>query len=333
LVRVVLRSVSAAIAALGMGVAVKSGAMPASPADAGLRSERPGISVFGTIHPKLPAWRHPVGSQIPAGAGVRLASLDMQTDSAAAGEAMPDEVSGRHASFGARFASAFEGPQREAQSLLLGRTILPSPLAGSARPKTGAPPAQRARGLPPGAARHAPGSPTVSRSASRKPVRMANAGSDAVVPADDSRTAIYDIAARAVYLPNGDKLEAHSGFGSSLDDSRHVSLKGRGPTPPNVYRLTLRNRLFHGVRAIRLIPVGDGEMFGRDGILAHSYMLGPSGQSNGCVSVSNYPAFLNAFLRGEIDRLVVVERLDTAPSVATGLGWLPEPLRKLFKSS
>jgi hypothetical protein len=35
-------------------------------------------------------------------------------------------------------------------------------------------------------------------------------------------------------------------------------------------------------------------MFGRDGLLAHPYMLGPNGQSNGCVSFSDYPAFLDA---------------------------------------
>jgi hypothetical protein len=54
-------------------------------------------------------------------------------------------------------------------------------------------------------------------------------------------------------------------------------------------------------------------MFGRDGILAHTYMLGPSGQSFGCVSFRNYPEFLNAFLRGEIDRLVVVPHLQAPP--------------------
>ena len=37
-------------------------------------------------------------------------------------------------------------------------------------------------------------------------------------------------------------------------------------------------------------------MFGRDGILAHSYMLGPNGQSNGCLSFRDYPKFLRAFL-------------------------------------
>ena len=131
------------------------------------------------------------------------------------------------------------------------------------------------------------------------------------LPDSDSHTAIYDIAAGTVYLPNGHRLEAHSGLGSHLDDPRYVRTKMQGPTPPNVYNLTLRERFFHGVRAVRLVPTDDGKMFGRDGILAHSYMLGPSGQSNGCVSFRNYPAFLNAFLKGEVKRLVVVEHLAT----------------------
>src|SRR5437763_17072199 len=92
----------------------------------------------------------------------------------------------------------------------------------------------------------------------------------------NGRTAIYDIAAHAVYLPNDDKLEAHSGLGSSLDDPRYVGLKNRGPTPPNVYTLTFRDQPFHGVRAIRLIPLDGSKMFGRDGMLAHSYLRGPT---------------------------------------------------------
>ena len=129
------------------------------------------------------------------------------------------------------------------------------------------------------------------------------------LPEADGRTAVYDIAAHTVYLPNGTKLEAHSGLGDKLDDPRYVNLKDRGPTPPNVYDLTLREQLFHTVRALRLNPVGGDSMFGRDGILAHSYMLGANGQSNGCVSFKDYPAFLHAYLNGEIDRLVVVPRL------------------------
>lgn len=134
-----------------------------------------------------------------------------------------------------------------------------------------------------------------------------------LLPGPDSRTAVYDIAAHTVYLPNGERLEAHSGLGGKIDDPRYVHVKNRGPTPPNVYDLSLRERLFHGVRAIRLTPVAGSRMFGRDGMLAHTYMLGPNGQSNGCVSFKNYRAFLRAYLRGEIDRLVVVPRLDDAP--------------------
>jgi Protein of unknown function (DUF2778) len=134
------------------------------------------------------------------------------------------------------------------------------------------------------------------------------------LPGPDSRTAIYDIEAHTVYLPNGARLEAHSGLGTRLDDPRYVKEKDRGPTPPNVYDLALREEPFHGVRAIRLNPVDDGKMFNRDGMLAHTYMLGPSGQSFGCVSFKNYPEFLKAYLRGEVERLVVVPHLEARTS-------------------
>jgi hypothetical protein len=127
------------------------------------------------------------------------------------------------------------------------------------------------------------------------------------------RTAIYDIDAHIVYLPNGDRMEAHSGLGQWLDDSHHVNIKDRGATPPNVYDLVLRDGLFHGVEAIRLNPIGETSMYGRDGILAHPYMLGPSGQSFGCVSFKDYEQFLRAFKRGEVDRIVVVPHLDAKP--------------------
>jgi hypothetical protein len=128
-----------------------------------------------------------------------------------------------------------------------------------------------------------------------------------------SRIAIYDIAAHTVYMPNGDRLEAHSGLGERLDNPRYVNVRMKGPTPPNVYKLSMRERVFHGVRAIRLTPVDESKMFGRDGMLAHTYMLRNRGHSNGCVVFSNYPAFLAAFERGEVDRMVVVEHLDKPP--------------------
>jgi hypothetical protein len=135
----------------------------------------------------------------------------------------------------------------------------------------------------------------------------------AALPGRESRTAVYDIAAHTVYLPNGQKLEAHSGLGDKLDDPRYVSVRMRGPTPPNVYDLTLREASFHGVQAIRLNPVDDEKMFGRDGMLAHTYMLGENGQSNGCVSFKDYSKFLRAYLNGDVDRLVVVARLGNTP--------------------
>jgi hypothetical protein len=126
----------------------------------------------------------------------------------------------------------------------------------------------------------------------------------------DRWTAVYDLAAHTVYLPNGTRLEAHSGLGDRLDDPRHVNERGRGATPPHIYELTPREQLFHGVQALRLNPVGDGDVFGRAGFLAHSYMLGPNGDSNGCVSFKDYDAFLRAYQNGQVKRLAVVARLD-----------------------
>jgi hypothetical protein len=125
----------------------------------------------------------------------------------------------------------------------------------------------------------------------------------------DKLTAVYDISAKAVIMPNGEKLEAHSGLGPLMDDPNRVHVKNRGATPPNVYELTMREQLFHGVRALRMNPVNASDMFGRDGILAHSYLLGPGGDSNGCVSFKDYDRFLRAYLNGEVKRIIVVPKL------------------------
>jgi hypothetical protein len=146
------------------------------------------------------------------------------------------------------------------------------------------------------------------------------AGSIGIEPDEDAasaKTAIYDITAQTVYMPDGQRFEAHSGLGSLMDDPRRVHVRMRGATPPNSYKLRLRESLFHGVEAIRMTPVDDKSMFGRGGILAHSYMLGPNGQSNGCVSFKDYPKFLHAFKRGEVDRIVVVAKLSRPPTFAT----------------
>ena len=63
-----------------------------------------------------------------------------------------------------------------------------------------------------------------------------------------------------------------------------------------------------------MTPEDDGTMlYGRAGILAHTYMLGPNGQSNGCVSFKDYDRFLKAYNNGEVTRIVVV------PSIREGL--------------
>ncbi|WP_084539973.1 DUF2778 domain-containing protein [Azorhizobium doebereinerae] len=148
---------------------------------------------------------------------------------------------------------------------------------------------------------------------------------ESMLPGPSDKFALYDIKARVVYMPNGEKLEAHSGYGDMFDDPRFVHKKMVGPTPPNVYEMKMRESLFHGVEAIRLNPVGGGNMFGRDGMLAHTYMLGPRGDSNGCVSFRDYPKFLTAFKRGEINRLVVVTSLPSKPEPSNPiLAWLSQ---------
>jgi hypothetical protein len=125
----------------------------------------------------------------------------------------------------------------------------------------------------------------------------------------DRETAVYDISAHVVYMPDGTTLEAHSGLGAWLDDPNHTDERMRGATPAGLYDLKLRESLFHGVQAIRLVPVDENKVFGRSGLLAHTFMLGTNGQSNGCVSFRNYNAFLHAFLNRDIKRLAVVTRL------------------------
>jgi hypothetical protein len=129
-------------------------------------------------------------------------------------------------------------------------------------------------------------------------------------PPYDRMTAVYDISAHMVYMPDGTKLEAHSGLGSLLDDPRHVRERMRGATPPHIYDLAMRESLFHGVPALRLKPVGgESAIYGRSGLLAHTYMLGPNGDSNGCVSFRDYNAFLQAYKDQRVKRLVVVAHL------------------------
>ncbi len=132
----------------------------------------------------------------------------------------------------------------------------------------------------------------------------------------DSRTAVYDIKAKALYLPSGVAIEAHSGMGALMDDPDHVDQRMVGATPPATYDLKPREKLFHGVRALRMTPADGTSALGRVGLLTHTYMLGPRGDSNGCVSIKDYDRFLKAYDNGEFNRLVVVPSLSGVTTVS-----------------
>jgi hypothetical protein len=328
-----IRAIPFGIAAMFLGFVLKLPGTQAGPADAGLSG--PAVSVFGTIHPDIFRLPAPLGSERPV-ARVRVASLAPQVGfdgpvsdwgplteasaspcgSASANASLAERFAALddlRASFDSRFTStedcpsSFDESLRSAMQTLASSLRLPSEREVSNQ-KANAPKVSVAKAQPRPA-----------------PVRREVASLD-----DDGRTAIYDITARTVYLPSGRRLVAHSGLGDLMDNPRYVHVRMRGATPPNIYNLTMREQLFHGVRAIRLNPVDEGRMHGRAGILAHTYMLGPNGQSNGCVSIENYSEFLSAYLRGEFTRLAVVERLDSPPG-RLAAGQLPGAVKDLLR--
>ncbi|WP_117192527.1 DUF2778 domain-containing protein [Rhizobium terrae] len=129
-------------------------------------------------------------------------------------------------------------------------------------------------------------------------------------PGIGAKVAVYDITNAVVHMPNGTRLEAHSGIGGMRDNPKFTHVKMRGPTPPGTYRLSMRESLFHGVAAIRLTPVDGRAPQGRTGLLAHSFLLRVRGDSHGCVAFAEYDRFLKAFQRGEITHMVIVPRWD-----------------------
>lgn len=128
-----------------------------------------------------------------------------------------------------------------------------------------------------------------------------------------SKTAVYVIAAGVVIMPNGDRHEAHSGIGKLRDNPKHTHVKMKGATPPGTFHLTMREKRFHGVEALRMTPIDGVAPKNRTGLLTHSYLLGPNGNSHGCVAFKNYQPFLKAFKRGEINRMIVVEYMGDVP--------------------
>lgn len=145
----------------------------------------------------------------------------------------------------------------------------------------------------------------------------------AVAPKMRAGVAYYDISAHTIYLPDGTRLEAHSGNGQYRDNPRYVSMKNRGPTPPNTYKLSMRESLFHGVPALRLTPTDGINKYDRVGLLAHTYLRRRPGDSAGCLAVKDYYKFLKYYQRGEIRTLVIVPKFSgVAPAKRSTLASL-----------
>jgi hypothetical protein len=358
LVRVGDVSVAAGVAALTVIGLCAWTLHGGDPADAAARAKNSGLSVFGTIHPPLLSYgTDSAEADVPRTTRVRLASLDNTFDSRFA---TTEDSSGSSASRSAWPSASFEdrfGAPNPSKTIRV-RTVsvapattgsidmTPAPTASAAAP-TRAPRLAAAVPLPRPAPKPATAqiryrvaslTETTVPSSAYAPPDAATTDADAPKESnpltdDPAHTAIYDISAHTVYMPSGERLEAHSGLGGYMDDVRAVNLRKRGPTPPNIYQLRLRESLFHGVQAIRLVPADEKKMYGRDGILAHPFMLGANGDSNGCVSFRDYPAFLKAYQRGEITRMVVVEQLDDPPGGRTASDWISGTIKKLFGRS
>ncbi|MCR9059302.1 MAG: DUF2778 domain-containing protein [Rhodobacteraceae bacterium] len=120
-------------------------------------------------------------------------------------------------------------------------------------------------------------------------------------------------------MPDGSKLEAHSGIGHRKDNPKYAHVRNLGPTPPNIYDLRMRERRFHGVEAIRMTPHDNAAMKGRDGMLAHTPLLRRSNGSHGCVAFKDYNKFLKAFKAGKVKKMIVVPSMDKLPKYMAAL--------------
>lgn len=127
-----------------------------------------------------------------------------------------------------------------------------------------------------------------------------------------TKVAIYDVSNATVYLPDGTKLRAHSGIGHMRDNPRYEHVKMRGPTPAGIYRLSMREKRFYGVEAIRMTSIDGRDPKNRTGLLTHTNLLRGQKGSHGCVAFQNYKPFLRAFKRGQITMMIVVPELPSS---------------------
>ena len=194
----------------------------------GSPGERLSDSAFAAIYSDSEDDDAPASSQ---SSRMRLASLEMDftADIASAGNegqttgSIPatDRVSFKerfNSSYGERFSSSDErlGATVEGDGELTPRSVQRAPrlpvaeLGRDSPARLEAPKRQNARlAMLAPAANAAAVTQASAGAAPYKPMRPADPRSNSLL-SDPSRTAIYDISARVVYLPNGDRLEAHS---------------------------------------------------------------------------------------------------------------------------
>ncbi len=160
----------------------------------------------------------------------------------------------------------------------------------------------------------APGEPVTGKRGIFSGMGKVFNGTKGRLPGRGSQVAVYDISTATVHMPDGTKLEAHSGIGHRKDKPKYAHVRNLGPTPPNVYDLRMRERRFHGVEAIRMLPRDVKAMKGRDGMLAHTPLLRSSNGSHGCVAFKHYNKFLKAFKAGKVKQMIVVPSMDKLPT-------------------
>jgi hypothetical protein len=207
LVRKGLRSTSAVMGALAfgftLGLVFKYGLADAVPRGVPAR-----LSDLETASSTSFDLQRPYGSQMPSTSGMRLASLEMPVSGFPAEDIDPHALARRPGFFGDRL---FLDERLDSFDERFGGAVVLSDTAPARREG----PADAGRQPSPdlrekvtgqsGSSRSAPKPAAASAlaSAAKKPVRTADLSQDlSSLPPADSHTAVYDIVARTVYMPN-----------------------------------------------------------------------------------------------------------------------------------
>jgi len=198
-----------------------------------LRAVPSRLSVSKTTASMSFDFQRPEGSQMPKSSATRLASLEMPVSGFETDDIDPSALARPPSAFGDRllpversdtFDQRFEGLAvwSDTDPAMIGER---EGSAGTARQPT------REKATDQSAIGRSPRKPAAASTlvtAEKKRVRTAELSQDSL-PFADSHTAVYDIAAHTVYMPNGRRLEAHSGLGNLMDDPSLVRMTKNAP--------------------------------------------------------------------------------------------------------